>query len=215
MRTASPRAATQARPADSLPRRCLAACVLWLLSCQPAPAALAPEPVPVPARVPGLAPAQGALAQLCGGARPVAPPGLVLSREPDLGSAEDGAPPGTPERATLLGADAVAALDEALRPDGPFCNGSAPRRKSACGRWQRDVTAKQSRSGWFCLVRRGCGEWGRDAELCVGFIEGEWYPRFLSERPGAELVGRRAEAMKRRVADARREAARVASRPRR
>jgi hypothetical protein len=187
--------------------------LVLLAGCQPAPVVSTPVPVPEPAVRASLSPSVGVLAQLCNGLRPVSEVGLVHNVEPDLGSAEDGATQGTPETAVLHGAEAARALDGVLRPDGAFCKDDQPRRRTACGRWHRDMNVTKAKSGWTCLVRRGCGEWGRDEEVCVGFIDGAWYARFVSERPGGELVGKRAAAMRRRVDQARREAALAAKKP--
>jgi hypothetical protein len=178
---------------------------LFAAACAPpqdSPAALTPVAAPV-----GLAGDRGILAQLCAGDRPVPTVGLVRHSEPPLENADGGRVLGRPETTTLMDAAARETLDAMLGPSGLFCDGTRPRRESACGRGQSDIIPSKRKGNWHCITRRGCGEWSTDQELCVAKSSGSWWPRFASQSPGGDLIGRKAIAMRKRVAQARKAAA--------
>lgn len=176
-----------------------------LSACAPppnAPAAPTPSLTPV-----GLADDRGLLAQLCAGDRPIAGVGLVRHSEPPLENAEGGRIVGRPETTTLTDASAREALDALLGPSGLFCDGTRPRRESACGRGQTDLIPSKRKGTWHCILRRGCGEWSSDQELCFATSSGSWWPRFAAQSPSGYLIGKRAKAMRQRLATARKKAA--------
>jgi tetratricopeptide (TPR) repeat protein len=86
----------------------------------------------------------------------------------------------------LRPATALRFLRKMMGPEGLWCEGRAPRKRSEdCEAALADFALSE---GPACFVRLGCTEWSDQEELCVVSAGGSWRVAFAARRPDGPLA---------------------------